>query len=170
MHSVAVSPDGCLVAVGYSDHIVRLWDLRTRQLVERLAGHIASVSSVAFTPDGEGLVSGSADGTLKHWNLGLLLRTVRTGALRQVYEVGVEPEGSVDEKSGENEGLSVCMVEFLGHTVRLCLHFLCFLCSLLGFVILHSLRRNYIYSIYFLYTAILMTVYVGYSLLHCRVA
>jgi general transcriptional corepressor TUP1 len=138
VYSVAVSPDGCLVAVGYSDDIVRLWDLQTRQLVECLVGHIARVSSVAFTPDGKGLVSGSADGTLKHWSLGLLPRTVQRGALRQVYEVGVEHPRSVAEKSGANEDLCVCTVEFLGHTVRVRLVFLCFLCSLLGLVILHS--------------------------------
>jgi general transcriptional corepressor TUP1 len=89
VYPVAVSPDGCLVAVGYYDNIVRLWDLQTRQLVECLVGHVAGVS-MAFTPDGKGLVSGSADGTLKHWNVGPLSRTVQRGALRQVYEVGVE--------------------------------------------------------------------------------
>jgi general transcriptional corepressor TUP1 len=139
VYSVAVSPDGCLIAVGYSDNIVRLWDLRTRQPVERLVGHIVRVSSVAFTPDGKGLVSGSVDGTLKHWTLELLLRTVQRGALR--YEVGVEHAGFVAEKSGEKEGLCVCTVELLGHTVRDRLRFLCFLCSPLRGVILHSLRR-----------------------------
>jgi general transcriptional corepressor TUP1 len=127
--------------VGYYDNIVRLWDLQTRQLVECLVGHVARVSSIAFTPDGKGLVSGSMDGMLKHWNLGLLLRTVQRGALS--YEVGVEHAGSVAESSGENEGLCVCTVDFLGHTVRVCLRFLCFLWSLLGLVILHSWRRNY---------------------------
>jgi general transcriptional corepressor TUP1 len=118
VRSVAVSPDGSLVAVGYSDNIVRLWDLHTRQLVECLVGHNDHILSVAFTPDGKGLVSGSADGTLKHWNLGLLLTTMQRGAGRQVYEVAVEHAGSVAEKSGEHEGLCVCTVEFLGHTVR----------------------------------------------------
>jgi general transcriptional corepressor TUP1 len=116
VHSVAVSPDASLVAVGYSDNIVRLWHFQTRQLVESLVGHNDEILSVAFTPDGKGLVSGSADGTLKHWNLGLLLTTMQRGALK--YEVGVEHAGSVAKKSGENEGLCVCTVEFLGHTVR----------------------------------------------------
>jgi general transcriptional corepressor TUP1 len=126
VYSVPVSPDLCLVAVGYSDNLVRLWDFQTRQLIEHFVGHIASVESVAFTPDGKGLVSGSADGMLKHWNLGPLLRTVQRGTLRQVYEVGVEHAGSVAEKRGENEGLCVCTVEFLGHTVRGRLRCLCF--------------------------------------------
>jgi hypothetical protein len=60
----------------------------------------------------------------------------------QAYEVGVEPARSVAEKSGENEGLCVCTIEFLGHKVRVRLHYLCSLCFLLGLVILHSLHRN----------------------------
>jgi general transcriptional corepressor TUP1 len=141
--SVTVSPDGCLAAVCYSDNIVRLWDLQTRPLVERLVGHVARVSSVAFTPDGKGLVSGSADGMLKHWNLGPLLSAAQRGVLRQVYEVGVEHAGSVAEKSRENEGLCVCTVELLGHKVRVRLRFLCSFarCWNSSFVILHSLRR-----------------------------
>jgi general transcriptional corepressor TUP1 len=118
--------------MGYSDNIVRLWDLQTRQLLERLVGHIATVSSVAFTPDGEGLVSGSTDGILKHWNLGPSLRSVQREALVQTYEVGVEHTCSVAEKSGENEGLCLCTVEFLGHTVRVNLHLLCSFALCLG--------------------------------------
>jgi general transcriptional corepressor TUP1 len=151
--SVAVSPDGCLVAVGYSDNFVRLWDLQTGQLIEHLVGHISSVHSVAFTPDGKGLVSGSEDGTLKYWNLGPLLRSVQREELVQAYEVGVEHAGSVAAKKGENEGLCLCTVEFLGHKVRGRLHFLCFLCflcSLLGLVILHSLPGDgFIYFYFF---------------------
>jgi general transcriptional corepressor TUP1 len=101
-------------------------------------GHIASVSSVAFTPDGEGLVSGDKDGTLKHWDLGPLLRVLQRGALRPAYGVGVEHAGSVAENSRENVGLCACTVEFLRHVVRGRLHFLFFLSLLSGPVILYS--------------------------------
>ena len=39
-------------------------------LVERFRGHRDSVYSVAFTPDGKGLVSGSLDKSLKFWDVG----------------------------------------------------------------------------------------------------
>lgn len=68
--SVAISPNGQLVAAGSLDTIVRIWDVATGQLVERLRGHRDSVYSVAFTPDGKGLVSGSLDKTLKYWDVG----------------------------------------------------------------------------------------------------
>ena len=58
-----------LVAAGSLDTVVRIWDVQTGALVERLKGHRDSVYSVAFTPDGKGLVSGSLDKTLKYWDV-----------------------------------------------------------------------------------------------------
>jgi len=67
--SVAISPDGTLVAAGSLDTSVCIWDVATGQLVKRLTGHGDSVYSVAFTRDGRGLVSGSLDRTLKYWDV-----------------------------------------------------------------------------------------------------
>ncbi|KAJ7623522.1 chromatin associated protein [Roridomyces roridus] len=67
--SVAISPDGALVAAGCVDAIVRIWSVATGTLVEQLRGHQDSVYSVVFTRDGAGLVSGSLDNTLKYWDL-----------------------------------------------------------------------------------------------------
>lgn len=67
--SVCISPDGTLVAAGSLDTVVRIWDVATGKLIERLRGHRDSVYSVAFTPDGRGLVSGSLDKTLKYWDV-----------------------------------------------------------------------------------------------------
>ncbi|EJU02232.1 WD40 repeat-like protein [Dacryopinax primogenitus] len=67
--SVAVSADGRFVACGSLDCVVRIWDVQSGQLIERLRGHRDSVYSVAFSPDGKALVSGSLDKTLKWWSL-----------------------------------------------------------------------------------------------------
>ena len=40
--------------------------------METLQGHKDKVYSVAFTPDGRGLVSGSSDKTLKYWDVSRL--------------------------------------------------------------------------------------------------
>lgn len=68
--SVAISPDGRLVAAGSLDKMVRVWDVETATPRERLEGHKDSVYSVAFMPDGRTLVSGSLDKTIKLWQLG----------------------------------------------------------------------------------------------------
>jgi WD40 repeat protein len=106
--------------VGSVDSIVRLWSTQTGQLVERLVGHNGGVHSMAFTPDGKNLVSGGQDQTVKNWDLRSLLKDVqREAPLRQSYEVDGEDASSVvNEHTGQNEDMSVCAVEFMGHKVR----------------------------------------------------
>jgi WD40 repeat protein/tRNA A-37 threonylcarbamoyl transferase component Bud32 len=53
---------------GSSDE-VKLWDVATLQEVATLRGHTARITCLAFTPDGNTLVSGSEGGALKLWDV-----------------------------------------------------------------------------------------------------
>jgi WD40 repeat protein len=50
---------------------VKVWDAQTGQELLTLKGHTNLVTSVAFSPDGQRLVSGSADDTVKVWDASL---------------------------------------------------------------------------------------------------
>lgn len=74
--SLAFSPDGRLLAVAEGKQI-KLWDVCASREVRCLEGHLGTVTSLAFTPDGNALVSASTDGTALFWSLhGILPRKV----------------------------------------------------------------------------------------------
>jgi WD40 repeat protein len=68
--SIAVSPDGGVLATG--ERLVRLWDARTGRELARWDAHGSPVTALAFSPDGNLLVSGAADGSVKLWDLPLI--------------------------------------------------------------------------------------------------
>ena len=67
VNSIAFSPDGSCLASG-SDSIVRIWNTATGELEDELEGHTSYVKSVAFSHNGQFIVSGSWDKTVWIWN------------------------------------------------------------------------------------------------------
>ncbi|HEY0652875.1 MAG TPA: WD40 repeat domain-containing protein, partial [Chryseosolibacter sp.] len=55
------------IAVGYSDHFIRIFDEHL-QLKSEFKGHDNSVFTLRYTPDGSYLISGSRDARLKVWD------------------------------------------------------------------------------------------------------
>lgn len=66
--TVAVSPNGQLIATAGTDHVVRIWDVDSGRELRALHGHTGNVYSVAFSPDGRWLASGSRDRTARVWD------------------------------------------------------------------------------------------------------
>jgi WD40 repeat protein len=57
------------VAVGYSDHCIRVYDAQTYELKKQWKAHENSVFTVRYSPDQQYLLSGSRDARLKAWRV-----------------------------------------------------------------------------------------------------
>ncbi|MEQ9237655.1 WD40 domain-containing protein [Coleofasciculus sp. E2-BRE-01] len=92
VQTVAISPDGQLIATGGQDKMIKLWR-RDGKLLGSWRGHEDIVTAVEFTPDGQRLVSASWDQTIKLWNLeGTVLQTIQ-GHQDLIRSIAISPNG-----------------------------------------------------------------------------
>ncbi len=76
-NGLAISPSGRAIAAACSDGTIRLWDCTNGQAIHTFRkplgllgpGHRGPVSALAFTPQGDAIVSGGEDGQLIQWHL-----------------------------------------------------------------------------------------------------
>lgn len=82
VRTVAVTPDGKMIAAGHEDGQLRLWDVPGSGTSCKLAGHLSRVSALMFTSDKQRLISGSSDGTVGLWNIETanLIRPLASGS------------------------------------------------------------------------------------------
>jgi len=103
--SVAFSPDGRMITSGSgsilskmakapADYSVKLWDIESGSCLRTFEGHRSYVRSVAFTPDGTCILSGSQDKTLRLWDVmsGECLK-VLDGSEFGINDIAISPNG-----------------------------------------------------------------------------
>jgi WD40 repeat protein/DNA-binding SARP family transcriptional activator len=69
INTIAISPDGLLLAAGTGDGEIRFWHLRDRQPAGLIQAHRAHVWSISFSPDGQLLASSGDDQLIHIWTL-----------------------------------------------------------------------------------------------------
>jgi WD40 repeat protein len=74
VQSLALSPDGRMLAIGTSQGEVELHDVATGKEIGKLNGHRGNVTALAFSPDGRLLASGAADATVLLWDAASLVK------------------------------------------------------------------------------------------------
>ena len=102
--SIAISPkDEILVTSHEGESVVRIWNPRTGELIRTLEGHSSQINSVAISPDGQILASGSADGTIRILDLRTreLIRVLKDAG--EVLSVTFSPD-SRTLASGSEDG------------------------------------------------------------------
>ncbi|NET56867.1 MAG: protein kinase [Symploca sp. SIO2E6] len=67
INTIAISPDGRLLAIGNEDKKIQLWNLVSQKLLDTLKGHTNGVNAVIFSPDGRTLASSTREGEIKIW-------------------------------------------------------------------------------------------------------
>jgi WD40 repeat protein len=115
--SVAISPDGKTIVSGGSGNInvvsgrqhenIIIWDAESGEVIKTLEGHSASVNSVAFSPDGKTIASGSYR-NIKLWNsqTGVVLKTL-AGLAGNIVGGFTSVAFSPDGKTLASAGVSV---------------------------------------------------------------
>ena len=104
-HPAAVSPDGTTLAWGDLAGAVYACDLEASDQPETLDGqHARWVTSLAFSPDGRTLVTGSSDCHVNLWDVQTRkLRQTLTGHESWVRSVAISPDGTTIASAGQDK-------------------------------------------------------------------
>jgi len=107
VNSLALSPNGKILASAGDDGMIRLWDTSGNpigQPIDPLPNGLKTrLYSVAFSPDGKTIVSGDEEGTIRLWNIsGKLIKGFK-GHQGSVSSIRFSPDGKTIV-SGSDDG------------------------------------------------------------------
>ena len=98
---------GKQLATGGGDNVIRLWELPAQtdgvlKPLKDLTGHTQPVTSLAASADGKQLVSGSRDGSIRHWAVEQNKQARQMDHGAPVTAVAITPNGKTFASTGGN--------------------------------------------------------------------
>ncbi len=95
--AVAFAPDGTYLAVGLQQGPILFIEARTGKRLNMLRGHFQCTSSIAFSADGQRMVSAGADDCIRVWrtDTGREIRMIAGGGFWIFGNVAIFPDGKV---------------------------------------------------------------------------
>ena len=95
INSVSFDPTGARIATAGFDHTIKIWDATTRQVVKTLPKGLNIVACVRYSLDGQYLISGNYDESIRITNLRTNESTDLYGHTAPVNFVAVSPDGKL---------------------------------------------------------------------------
>ena len=126
--SLALSPDGKLLATGDIDGQIRLWQVANGKHLLTFKGHEGWVWTLAFSPSGQTLASGGHDALVKLWD-------IQTGNCLKIFDkhtanvtcVSFSSDGQTLASTGNDTSIRLwdvrlgkCFKILHGHTAQVC--------------------------------------------------
>lgn len=122
--SLAVSPDGDLIAMGSEDGVVQMWQVSTGQPLLTIQAHTTYIFALTFSPDGQTLVSGSMDSGITFWDV-TTGNCLQTWQFERPWALAFSPDGQLLAGSLGDHERSIhlwdwrtgqCLKTLVGHT------------------------------------------------------
>lgn len=111
INTVAISPQGQILASGSQDGIINLWDIHGIELgdtITSFAAHTDSVTCLVFSPDGKTVVSASADCTINLWDVETQeLQHSFTGHTDWVKAIAISPDGEILASGSQDQTIKL---------------------------------------------------------------
>ncbi len=110
VRSVAVAPNGRILATGAGNGTVRLWQVDTGERIGLLQGRTA-LYSLVFSPDSKLLAGGADNGTVRLWQVddGERLDTLK-GQKKRVRSVAFSPDGTMLAAGSDDQSIRLWRV------------------------------------------------------------
>ena len=66
---IAISNDSTKLIIALGEKLIRMWNLKDSTFIANLARHAGHITSIAFSPHSNTIVTGSEDRTARHWSI-----------------------------------------------------------------------------------------------------